>query len=116
MLEYMLVRDKDTQLLKNSQGKLRWILLDEAHTLTGSKAAEMALLLRRVIDAFGVDVKDVRFAVTSATVGSGKDDSLKQFMSDLCGIKTSQIVIISGKKVLPDFDRNILKQIDIQEK
>ena len=116
MLEYMLVRDKDTQLLKNSHGKLRWILLDEAHTLTGSKAAEMALLLRRVIDAFDVDVKDVRFAVTSATVGSGKEDSLKQFMSDLCGIKTSQIAIISGKKVLPDFDTSILNLSDIQEK
>ncbi|MDZ4786859.1 MAG: DEAD/DEAH box helicase, partial [bacterium] len=115
MLEYMLVRDKDTQLLKNSQGKLKWILLDEAHTLTGSKAAEMALLLRRVIDAFGVDIKDVRFAVTSATVGSGKDDLLRQFMSDLCGIKTSQIEVISGKRVLPDFDINILNQSDIQE-
>ena len=84
MLEYMLVRDKDTELLNKSQGKLRWILLDEAHTLTGSKAAEMALLIRRVVDAFGVNVNDVRFAVTSATVGSGNNDSLKQFMSDLC--------------------------------
>ncbi|MBL0049691.1 MAG: DEAD/DEAH box helicase [Bacteroidetes bacterium] len=116
MLEYMLVRDKDTQLLENSQGKLRWILLDEAHTLTGSKAAEMALLIRRVIDAFGVDVNNVRFAVTSATVGSGKDDSLKQFMSDLCGINTSQIEVISGNKILPEFDSKILKQNNLQEK
>jgi DEAD/DEAH box helicase domain-containing protein len=115
MLEYMLVRDKDTELLNNSQGKLRWILLDEAHTLTGSKAAEMALLIRRVVDAFGVNVNDVRFAVTSATVGSGNDDSLKQFMSDLCGINTSQIEVITGKKILPAFDRNILTQNQIEE-
>lgn len=110
MLEYMLVRDKDTQLLQNSKGKLKWILLDEAHTLTGSKAAEMALLIRRVIDAFDVDINNMRFAVTSATVGDGNDDSLKQFMADLCGIQTSNIEIIKGKRLLPVLDTEILKK------
>lgn len=62
MLEYILVRDKDVSLLENSKGKLRWILLDEAHTLVGSAASEMALLIRRVVDAFEVDIKDLRFA------------------------------------------------------
>jgi DEAD/DEAH box helicase domain-containing protein len=101
MLEYMLVRDKDTTLLKNSSGKLRWILLDEAHTLTGSKASEMALLIRRVVEAFNVDIKYVRFAVTSATVGNGNEDQLKQFMADLCGISVDNIILITGNRVLP---------------
>lgn len=114
MLEYMLVRDKDTNLLNNSRGQLRWILLDEAHTLTGSKAAEMALLIRRVIDAFCVDINNVRFAVTSATVGNNNDSSLKQFMADLCGISTSSIEIIKGKRILPVFDTNILVNNNIQ--
>src|SRR5690606_34617828 len=35
MLEYMLVRNADVPILEKSKGKLRWILLDEAHTLTG---------------------------------------------------------------------------------
>ncbi len=108
MLEYMLVRDKDTQLLQNSRGKLRWILLDEAHTLTGSKAAEIALLIRRVIDAFDVDVENIRFAVTSATVGNGNDDALKQFMADLCGIKIESIEIINGRRILPEFDKELI--------
>jgi hypothetical protein len=115
MLEYMLVRDKDTQLLQNSKGKLRWILLDEAHTLVGSKATEMALLIRRVIDAFDVDINTIRFAVTSATVGDGNDDYLKQFMADLCGIQTSNIEIIKGKRILPSFDASLLDKSDIED-
>lgn len=99
MLEYMLVRNADVPILEKSKGKLRWVLLDEAHTLTGSKAAEMALLIRRVVNAFEVDVKNLRFAITSATVGDGSADKLKKFMSDLCGIETHQIEVISGKRV-----------------
>lgn len=105
MLEYMLVRNADVSIIKKSQGKLRWILLDEAHTLTGSKASEMALLIRRVISAFGVSVKDVRFAITSATVGDGNTQILKRFMSNLCGISESQIEVITGKR-----DSNIIPE------
>lgn len=104
MLEYMLVRNADVPILEKSKGKLRWILLDEAHTLTGSKAAEMALLIRRVADAFEVNIKDLRFAITSATVGDGNSDKLKRFMSDLCGIETDQIEIITGKRVNNQID------------
>ena len=99
MLEYMLVRNADVPIIEKSQGKLRWILLDEAHTLTGSKAAEMALLIRRAVVAFGVDIENVRFAITSATVGTGNTDILKKFMADLCGISTDQIEVIQGKRV-----------------
>ncbi len=103
MLEYILVRNKDVPLLKNSQGKLRWILLDEAHTLTGSAASEMALLIRRVADAFGVETKNLRFAITSATVGSNPESfqQLQDFMSLLCGIPKENIVVITGSRVLP---------------
>ncbi|MGO3155698.1 DEAD/DEAH box helicase [Mesonia sp.] len=100
MLEYMLVRNQDIPILEQSQGSLRWIILDEAHTLTGSKAAETALLLRRVVSAFGVKAENLRFAITSATVGSDNDETLKQFMSDLCNIKKTQIEVISGKRII----------------
>ncbi|CAL2085281.1 DEAD/DEAH box helicase [Tenacibaculum sp. 190524A02b] len=99
MLEYMLVRNADVPILEKSKGTLRWILLDEAHTLTGSKAAEMALLIRRIITAFKVDIKNLRFAITSATVGAGNTETLKKFMSDLCGISVDQIEVITGKRV-----------------
>ncbi|WP_395043558.1 DEAD/DEAH box helicase [Flavobacterium sp.] len=108
MLEYILVRDKDVSLLENSKGKLRWILLDEAHTLVGSAASEMALLIRRVVDAFEVDIKDLRFAITSATVGSGEEseNSLKDFMVNLCGIEKNQIEIITGKREFKELPEN----------
>ena len=87
MLNYMLVRKDDRTILEQSQGKLRWILLDEAHTYTGSSAAELSLQLRRVLDAFGVSIDDVNFAVTSATIGDkGSNESfdrLKTFVANL---------------------------------
>jgi DEAD/DEAH box helicase domain-containing protein len=100
MLEYMLVRSKDIPIIEKSQGKLRWIILDEAHTLTGSKAAETALLLRRVIQAFGMKASQLRFAITSATVGSDNDAQLKEFMSDLCNIPIDQIEVIGGQRTM----------------
>lgn len=111
MLEYMLVRNADVPIIKKSQGKLRWIVLDEAHTLTGSKASEMALLIRRVISAFGMSIKDIRFAITSATVGDGNTDILKRFMSNLCGISESQIEIITGKRIKNTIPEHLIPNI-----
>jgi DEAD/DEAH box helicase domain-containing protein len=37
MLEYMLVRAQDAPILKKSQGKLKWVVLDEAHSYIGSQ-------------------------------------------------------------------------------
>ena len=54
MLEYMLVRPQDKSIIEASKGKLNWIVLDEAHTYVGAAAAEVALLLRRVMNAFDV--------------------------------------------------------------
>jgi hypothetical protein len=103
MLEYILVRNKDVNILEKSAGTLRWILLDEAHTLTGSSATEMALLIRRLTDAFGVNASQLRFAITSATVGNDGENEirLKSFMAKLCGIPEENIKVIAGKRVFP---------------
>src|SRR5690606_31831755 len=71
MLEYLLLRAKDQPILERSQGLLRWIVLDEAHGYIGAQAAEMALLLRRVRAAFGVEPDQVRVMATSATISEG---------------------------------------------
>jgi len=115
MLEYILVRNKDVELLNNSKGKLRWILLDEAHTLTGSTATEMAMLIRRVIDAFEVDIKDVRFAATSATVGKDRDVDLKKFMSGLSGKPYNDIKIIKGNRILPQISNPTIETCTLQD-
>lgn len=105
MLEYILVRKKDQQMLQESAGKLRWIVIDEAHTYSGSSAAELALQIKRILEAFEVSASDVRFACTSATM-SGLDgaSSLAKFISELTGQPVSQISVIDGHRVIPDID------------
>lgn len=104
MLEYMLIRQKDAPIIDQSKGKLRWIVLDEAHSYTGSTAAEMSLLLRRVMIAFDVNPNEVHFIATSATIGEHKEakDNLKKFLASLAGVDTQQIHIVSAKRNVPD--------------
>ena len=106
MLNYMLLRNKDRPILEKSQGQLRWILLDEAHTYTGSAAAELALQLRRVLQAFKVTVDKVNFAVTSATMGDSPEDQsrLRTFVSQLTGKQPEDIVIIGGQRIIPELN------------
>ena len=103
MLEYMLVRDADAPIVAKSQGTLRWIVLDEAHTYIGSRAAEMALLIRRVLHRFGVEPRDVRFVATSATLG-GRDEreELRRFLCDVSGAPPPSVHVVAGARVVPD--------------
>jgi superfamily II DNA/RNA helicase len=113
MLEYMLVRKQDKNILNISREKksLRWIVLDEAHTYSGSSAAELALQIRRIIDAFGVTVDDVSFAATSATLGSGADKEYKNFLSRVTGKKSEDIVVIHGNQIIPPIEAAKLTSI-----
>lgn len=103
MLEYMLIRKDDEPILQRSAGKLRWIILDEAHTHIGSQAAEMALLLRRVMLAFQVKPQDVRFVATSATFGSDAQtiESLRKFLADIGGVAPEQVHVVQGHRDIP---------------
>ncbi|MBK9199174.1 DEAD/DEAH box helicase [Candidatus Skiveiella danica] len=104
MLEYMLVRSQDAPILQRSRGKLRWIVLDEAHSYIGSQAAELSLLLRRVLYGFGVDSSDVRFVATSATIGypSGEaGQKLREFLAGLAGVEPGRVHVVSGQRSVP---------------
>lgn len=104
MLEYMLVRNEDSPILEQSKGKLKWIVLDEAHSYIGSQAAEMALLLRRVMHAFEVKPEEVRFVATSATIGDIEGElgkKLRKFLADMAGVEASSIELIAGKRTIP---------------
>ncbi len=119
MLNYMMVRTEDQQILKKSKGKLRWILLDEAHTYSGSSATELSLQIRQVLDAFGVTIDQVNFAVTSATIGDPNDPEvstrLKNTVSQLTGKPAENIEIITGSRIIPELDKAKLRKclIDI---
>ena len=103
MLEYMLARTEDQPIIEASKGKVRWIVLDEAHSLVGAAAAEIALLLRRVLLAFDVRPDQVRFIATSATIGSGDrvKEQLRSFLADVGGISEDRVHVIEGHRQLP---------------
>jgi DEAD/DEAH box helicase domain-containing protein len=68
----------------NFYQRLRYILIDEAHTLSGSYGANMAWLIRRIklaVDHYGGDSKKLQFIFLSATCGNPKQLALK--ISDL---------------------------------
>jgi len=101
MLEYMLIRDKDQHLFQSNS--LRWIVVDEAHTFTGAAATELAMLLRRVLNAFGTDNDKLHFAASSATMGNSDDKAkqekdLRKFISDISGISEGKIDVIKGNR------------------
>lgn len=108
MLEYMLVRPDDAPILQASQGKLRYIVIDEAHTYLGSSAAELALLLRRVMLAFGVRPHEVRFIATSATIASGDraktEKDLKEFLAGVAGVPVSRVAVVTSARHVPPVD------------
>lgn len=104
MLEFMLVRAKDNPIIEQSKGKLETIVLDEAHTYIGSQAAEMTLLLRRVLQAFGKKPDEVRFVATSATIGEDKDkakEQLNNFLSQIAGVEKSKVHVVEGSRIIP---------------
>ena len=105
MLEYMLVRTVDAPILAKSLGKLEWVVLDEAHTYIGSQAAEAALLIRRVLLAFGAEPKKVRFIATSATIGDPEGETgrqLKHFLAQIAGISPKKVHVVTGERMIPE--------------
>ncbi|EJL6415309.1 DEAD/DEAH box helicase [Vibrio cholerae] len=114
MLEYMLVRQADAPIIEQSKGKLRWIVLDEAHTYVGSQAAELALQLRRVMQAFEVEPENVRFVATSATIaGSEAESQLRRYLAELAGVSEAQVDVIGGKRAVPKLPDYSLNNRDI---
>jgi DEAD/DEAH box helicase domain-containing protein len=62
-----------SQPLQQFLKQLRYVLLDEAHTLQGSYGANMALLLQRLklaVDRYGGNSRQLQFIFLSATVGN----------------------------------------------
>ena len=111
MLEYILVRKADQKMLEESAGSLRWIVIDEAHSYSGSAAVELSYQIKRILDAFGTPISQVRFVCTSATIG-GKDgeQKLKDFISTLTGKPAGDIQVIGGSRVVPELDREELSR------
>ena len=112
MLEYILLRGADAALINPLQKSLDWVVIDETHTYTGAGAAELAMLLRRVLIAFGRDASDIHFATSSATFGNTSSENpkeakklreeemekLKDFIAGITGINRGQVEAIGGER------------------
>lgn len=115
MLEYVLVRQKDQDMLKQSAKKLRWIVIDEAHSYSGSAAVELAYQIKRILEAFDRTPEQVRFACTSATIGGEEGaQSLAEFISTVTGQPVEQIKVIGGQRLVKPLDKNALEK-DLRE-
>jgi hypothetical protein len=101
MLEYLLCRPQDAPLFGKA---LRTIVLDEAHLYNGSLAAEIALLLRRVMLRCCVHPENVLQIATSATLG-GSDTDLITFASDVFSKDRALTVHIDGKTTQRELPR-----------
>ena len=100
MLEYMLCRPQDSVFFGAA---LRSIVLDEAHLYNGTLAAEITLLLRRLMLRCGIESDTVLQIATSATLGGGED--IKSFGGAIFSKDSSHIRWLKGNTLrteLPD--------------
>lgn len=102
MLEHLLLKPEADKLFSGAD--MRFVILDEAHVYHGVTGMETALLLRR-LKARARSTKDVRFVLTSATLGTQgeNDDQIVHFAKTLTGVEYKKEDIIFGKRIVQQF-------------
>lgn len=112
MLDYLMLRPEDNMLFTGK--KLRFVVLDEAHTYRGSQGIETALLLSR-LKARVVKDRRIQFILTSATLGEkGKSEqAIVDFAKNLTGENFEKNDIIFSERVKPDFSESDTKSVPI---
>lgn len=72
MLDFLLMRPQDQELWHlNSEGMLRYLVVDELHTFDGAQGSDLAMLIRRLKARLKVAKDELICTGTSATLGSG---------------------------------------------
>ena len=107
MLEHMLMRPKERGDIFESSKHFSMLILDEAHTYTGSTGTEVAMLLRRFKLAMGIKARgQIQAIATSASLGDPREEGIKQkvcdFASQLFDEPFSEMHLIWGTRVSPD--------------
>jgi ATP-dependent helicase YprA (DUF1998 family) len=108
MLEHMLVRPRERSAIFERSSNLRMIVVDEAHTYSGSTGSEVAILLRRFKAAVGGTQRGrIQGIATSASLGDLSKPETSQgilsFASNLLDEKFDEI--ISGQRT--DIDERL---------
>jgi superfamily II DNA/RNA helicase/ribosomal protein L37AE/L43A len=82
MLDLIFSRFDDKSLFPpEHEGTLQYLVLDEIHTYTGQRGADVACLIRRVKQHTGTTGK-IRCIGTSATVQAGEGEDSKEIVAD----------------------------------
>ena len=101
MLEYLMLRPEDNVFFQGEfAGDWKFIIIDEAHTYTGTNGIEMAMLISRLKNTIGLKKGELKCILTSATLGNGKEDfpEIANFAQKLCGEDFSSEDVIEAVK------------------
>lgn len=117
MLEYLMLRPADNVFFDGKYAnQWKYIVLDEAHTYTGSTGIEVAYLLRRVVAQ--LKNPSLQYILTSATLGDEKSNKeVVDFASNLCNATFSEQDIIRAQRITleQNLDESIILTTDFYE-
>lgn len=106
MLEYLLIRPNDYAIFETTRlNNWKYVVLDEAHSYSGSLGIELSLLMRRLT---GLAPVKPRFILTSATLGEkGKSEQeIISFAKNLTSVDTFEVRdIIFSKRICMDVSK-----------
>lgn len=99
MLEYLMLRPRDSVFFDGQYASdWKFIVLDEAHTYTGSTGIEVSMLLRRL--RAKLRQPKLQYILTSATLGDkDSDEAVAAFAENLCAAPFSTQDIIRAERV-----------------
>ncbi|MEM2944677.1 MAG: helicase-related protein, partial [Methanomassiliicoccales archaeon] len=95
-LELILTRGEDVAIFNDNS--LSFIVVDEAHTFTGLKGSEVALLIRRLREFAGKKSRDIIHIGTSATIvdpEGNSEEAARKFCSRFFGVNPESVLLIS---------------------
>lgn len=105
MLQYMMLRPIEQRIFDDTRSWLKadpenklLLVLDEAHLYRGAQGAEVALLVKRLLQHLHVGRDRIRCIITSASLGAAESarTSGPRFASDLAGGDPGQYTTITG--------------------
>ena len=111
MLEYLLIRPKDNVLFKNTDN-WRFVVLDEAHTYSGTLGIELSMLMRRLT---ALAKNKPRFILTSATLGrkNESENGIVEFAHNLTSANFDISDIIFAERIdIPEGQKEISVSAD----
>ena len=111
MLEYFMLRPADNVFFDGQHANhWKFIVLDEAHTYTGSTGIEVAYLLRRVVAQ--LKNPSIQYILTSATLGDeNSNKEVVDFASNLCNATFNEQDIIRAQRI--SLEQNLEESITL---